>query len=116
MHLTLKHRFFVLIICTITAFASIFFVQSWMSSSSDASWNKLQQQAQARQTLLLQIRQQAGYGALIHNFKNYVLRGTPKYYTRVVSNYDAINALIKQYRADGKEGNVNQYIVLQRTI
>lgn len=99
MHLTLKHRFFVLIICTIAAFASMFLVQSWMSSSSDASWNKLQQQAQARQTLLLQIRQQAGYGALIHNFKNYVLRGTPKYYTRVVKNYDAIEVLIAQYRS-----------------
>ncbi|BBB31123.1 methyl-accepting chemotaxis protein [Neptunomonas japonica] len=99
MHLTLKHRFFVLIICTIIACASMFFVQSWMSSSSDASWNKLQQQAQARQTLLLQIRQQVGYGALIHNFKNYVLRGTPKYYSRVVSNYDAISALINQYRS-----------------
>ena len=99
MHLTLKHRFFVLIIFTIIAFSSMFFVQHWMSSASDASWDKLQQQAQTRQTLLLQIRQQAGYGALIHNFKNYVLRGTPKYYTKAVNNYDAIGLLITQYRS-----------------
>lgn len=36
---------------------------------------------------LLNLKNGLGYGGFIHNFKNYVLRGKPKYYDRVMKNY-----------------------------
>ena len=50
-----------------------------------------------RQELLLTIKSQFGYGGIIHNFKNYVLRGTDKYYSRVTKNQSAIIDAIEQY-------------------
>ncbi|WP_051559977.1 methyl-accepting chemotaxis protein [Marinobacterium jannaschii] len=96
--MTLKHRFLLLLAGVVVAFAALFAIQSWQNSAHQDSWEKLQQQAQARQQLLLEIRQYAGYGALIHNFKNYVLRGTPKYHERVIADFEQVSGLIDRYR------------------
>ncbi|WP_290925267.1 methyl-accepting chemotaxis protein [Halodesulfovibrio sp.] len=52
-----------------------------------------------RQELLLNMKSQFGYGGIIHNFKNYVLRGTDKYYNRVTGNQQAVTDAIKQYES-----------------
>ncbi len=49
-----------------------------------------------RNVLVFQLYQAVGYGGAIHNFKNYVLRGKEKYYTRFMSNYEAIVKTIQQ--------------------
>jgi methyl-accepting chemotaxis protein len=52
-----------------------------------------------RQELLLSMKSQFGYGGIIHNFKNYVLRGTDKYYSRVTNNQQAITDAIEEYES-----------------
>lgn len=97
--LNLKHRFTILILAIILAFTGLFAIQASLSSSSQSSWRTLQQEALARQSLLFQISHNAGYGALIHNFKNYVLRNSQKHYERTIKYYDETKSLITQYQA-----------------
>ena len=42
-----------------------------------------------------------GYGGFIHNFKNYVIRSTPKYDTKVRKNHAILMKLIAQYEGIG---------------
>ncbi|NPA10890.1 MAG: methyl-accepting chemotaxis protein [Epsilonproteobacteria bacterium] len=51
-----------------------------------------------KQDLLSSMKNVVGYGGLIHNFKNYVLRGKEKYKNRVESNYQQLESLIQKYR------------------
>ena len=50
-----------------------------------------------RQSLLMDIKSQFGYGGTIHNFKNYVLRGKEKYYKRLNDNFNNLDKAIKTY-------------------
>jgi len=63
-----------------------------------SSWLNYQTQSTTRVRLLMVINSNLGYGGMIHNFKNYVLRGRDKYFARVQQNYQAINAVIAEYR------------------
>ena len=51
--------------------------------------------------LLSEIKEGVGYGGLIHNFKNYVLRGQSKYEQRVKKNYEDFVKLIEQIEQMG---------------
>lgn len=62
------------------------------------SWNNYQQQAAERQRLLMEIKSSFGYGGMIHNFKNYVLRGDEKFVGRIDKNYNDLNQAIIDYR------------------
>jgi len=44
------------------------------------------------------LQQSIGYGGLIHNFKNFVLRGTKNYRDRFNQNFKKTKAIIKKYR------------------
>lgn len=64
---------------------------------------QLQQQLDNKLTLYLALRSQLGYGGLIHNFKNHVLRGShdyrvSHYASAVQENFAALEHLIRQYR------------------
>lgn len=61
------------------------------------SWQGYQQQAAMRQKLLMGIKADFGYGGMIHNFKNYVLRGQAKYLERISNNYSSVNGALTQY-------------------
>ena len=45
-------------------------------------WNYYENSVTKRQSLLMNIKAEFGYGSAIHNFKNYVLRGSDKYLSR----------------------------------
>jgi methyl-accepting chemotaxis protein len=62
------------------------------------SWTGYQQQAAERQKLLLNIKANFGYGGMIHNFKNYVLRGQDKYVGRIEKNFRSITQNIYHYQ------------------
>jgi methyl-accepting chemotaxis protein len=62
------------------------------------SWIDYQQQVAERQKLLLKIKADFGYGGIIHNFKNYVLRGQQKYVGRINQNYQSISQSLVQYQ------------------
>ncbi len=63
-----------------------------------ADWNSYVNNVAQRQILLSKIKSQFGYGGAIHNFKNYVLRGSDKYYQRIKNNFSTLNKVIDDYK------------------
>ncbi len=62
------------------------------------NWNDYLEQVAKRQSLLMTIKSEFGYGGNIHHFKNYILRGTPKYYDQAMANHKEILNAIHSYR------------------
>lgn len=54
-----------------------------------------------KQTIVSQMKELVGYGGLIHNFKNYIIRGDVKYKKEIANQYQKLNALIAQYKTSG---------------
>jgi len=52
-----------------------------------------------KKSIMSQIKTIIGYGGIIHNFKNYVIRGKEKYSTKVRNEYSKLMNLINQYRS-----------------
>ncbi len=61
-------------------------------------WQDYQQDVAQRQVLLMEIKANLGYGGVIHNFKNYVLRGQAKYLQRLDRNFAALDSALERYR------------------
>ena len=51
--------------------------------------------------LVSQMEELVGYGGIIHNFKNYIIRGQKKYETKIVRQYKELISHINTYRALG---------------
>lgn len=98
-NMTLRQRFYVFIGLIVVTFSTLLIIENSLSNTHQKSWQELQDTALARQSLLLKMSRDAGYGSLIHSFKNYVLRGTPKYVNQVESAYKNIADTAKSYRA-----------------
>ena len=49
--------------------------------------------------IISDIKALAGYGGLIHNFKNFILRGDLKYHDKVIKNYKAIQSSIIEFKS-----------------
>jgi methyl-accepting chemotaxis protein len=62
-----------------------------------SQWTSYQQTALSRQVYLAEIESEFGYGGFIHNFKNYVLRGTQKYADRFKQNKERMNKNFEKY-------------------
>ncbi len=60
-------------------------------------WDNYLDNIAKRQSLLMNIKAQFGYGGTIHNFKNYILRGKEKYYKRLKDNFDNLDKSIQTY-------------------
>jgi methyl-accepting chemotaxis protein len=54
-----------------------------------------------KKLIVSRMKEIVGYGGFIHNFKNYVIRSTPKYDTRVRNNHIVLMKLIAQYQGLG---------------
>ncbi len=85
---------FVLVIGVLVAIGTTIYLTV---SPIEQRWQEYQHDVAQRQTLLMQIKSDLGYGGLIHNFKNYVLRGTPKYLQRLEGNFASLDKALKQY-------------------
>ena len=96
---TIKQQLTVLLTCLIAisllslaaSFYSLFKVEN--------QWSEFQTSLESRNNYLSEIRKNIGFGGMIHNFKNYVLRGDIKYQRRVEKNYTEIRQLLNQYRS-----------------
>jgi len=87
------------LICAIVFSLAIVGVLSYQAINPvKKEWHSYQDEVGARNAALMIIQSQFGYGGAIHNFKNYVLRGTDKYYNHFNSNHDVIDGAIKKYR------------------
>ena len=63
--------------------------------------------------LLSKIKALSGYGGLIHDFKNYVLRHDSKYRTNVIKQYAQLNTLLNNFNTENNEINKNVAIIQQ---
>jgi methyl-accepting chemotaxis protein len=52
-----------------------------------------------KQNIISNMKELAGYGGMIHNFKNYVLRGKEKYNLKFTKQYKTFLSLEKEYKA-----------------
>ncbi|MCU7852918.1 MAG: CZB domain-containing protein [Candidatus Thiodiazotropha sp. (ex Monitilora ramsayi)] len=60
-------------------------------------WTQYLDNVAKRQQLLMDIKSEFGYGGVIHNFKNYVLRGQDKYYQRLETGFTQLDKLLAGY-------------------
>ncbi len=97
--MTLRQRFYVFIGLIVVTFSTLLIIENSLSNTHQKSWQELEESALARQSLLLKISRDAGYGSLIHSFKNYVLRGTPKYIKQVEGAYNRVLVTAQSYRS-----------------
>jgi len=74
-------------------------VESDSSSASVITMRNVFQTMGAKLALLAELSSEAGYGGIIHNFKNYVLRNNAKYKPRIEKNYSNILAIVDRYKA-----------------
>jgi methyl-accepting chemotaxis protein len=52
-----------------------------------------------KKRIVSQMKELVGYGGLIHNFKNYVIRGDQRYAQKVLNQYKELIKLVAQYKA-----------------
>lgn len=62
-------------------------------------WNAYQKNAQTKSMLLANLIEEIGYGGMIHNFKNLIIRHTPEYEKKLQRNFWAIEDLLATYMA-----------------
>ncbi|MCK5092933.1 MAG: HAMP domain-containing protein [Gammaproteobacteria bacterium] len=55
-------------------------------------------QFDTRSALILEIREELGYGGVIHNFKNFIIRGEQEYYQKALSGLAEVTTLLEDYR------------------
>jgi len=67
----------------------------------ETSWERYVDEAERRGALLSRIRELLGYGGIIHNFKNYVLRQEPRYLATLESQLAEFGETVSRYRAAG---------------
>jgi len=67
----------------------------------DTSWQTYADQAARRGELLSRIRAHLGYGGIIHNFKNYVLRKDQLYLKRLKDQLNHFHSTVAEYQNSG---------------
>ena len=96
--LGIKQKIYGLLIAVSIVFIVIIAISYQSVSAVKHDWDTYQEDVAHRENLILGMKSDFGYGGAIHNFKNYVLRGTPKYYDRIQQNFARISQEIAEYR------------------
>jgi len=106
---SLAKKFYMVMLVMLVAFVGMGLMAWYPMNVAQTKWTHYQDTVAKRQTLLSEMKGQFGYGGAIHNFKNYVLRGTPKYADRFRANYKKLTGIIAAYGAiDGIDAAENQ--------
>ncbi len=96
--LTIKGKFTFFFLTLVILVSSLAVLSIFNLRLIDQNWNNYQVEIVSRQTHLQAMKAHFGYGGMIHNFKNYVLRGDDKYLPRVENNYQQLSTQITSYR------------------
>jgi methyl-accepting chemotaxis protein len=96
-NLSIKNKILIAFILSII-FTLILIINNHLSLKSvDTELVSYKKEVSQRLILLSQMNEVLGYGGLIHNFKNYVLRGEEDYLNNFNQQYDDFNKIIKNY-------------------
>ena len=105
--MTLRKKSLLLAAVSLTLVVALAVANALVVIKVNDAWKTQDSEVTTRRQLLGEIKEQFGYGGVIHNFKNFVLRGTPKYGERIAKNRDAVLSALETYRAlaqgDGAE-------------
>ena len=83
----------------------------------DASWQTYANHAAVREELLSRIRAHLGYGGIIHNFKNYVLRKDDRYLNKLRSQLITFHKTISEYKQTSASSfELSQLRLIEHTI
>ena len=96
--MTLKQKTLIITVAGIFAILLSGIAQFWTMQQMNNAWSEYTHRAEIRERLLTEIKSQFGYGGIIHNFKNYVLRGQDKFVVRIDKSRTAIMQTIKEYK------------------
>ena len=64
-----------------------------------------------KESIILEIKDLIGYGGIIHNFKNFVLRGNSKYATKIQNQYQELLSSLAKYKKTGKITNEEEKLL-----
>ncbi|TLP67358.1 PAS domain S-box protein [Parasedimentitalea maritima] len=64
----------------------------------DSSWTEYSGGAERKGILISSLREHLGYGGIIHNFKNYVLRQDPVYLTQTQAQIDQFYVVVEEFK------------------
>ncbi len=95
---TIKNKIMILSLVVVSIFAVAWYASAAKIRSVDQLWMHQQAHVAERQKLLLDIENTFGFGGIIHNFKNYLLRGDNRYYDAVVKGSEALVRHVQSYR------------------
>ncbi len=95
---TIKNKIMILLLVVVSIFAVAWYASAVKIRSVDQLWMHQQAHVAERQKLLLDIENTFGFGGIIHNFKNYLLRGDNRYYDAVVKGSEALVRHVQSYR------------------
>ena len=96
--LNIKQKFSLLLGLNVVAAVAILGITFPSFKAISSHFDNYLDSVARRHALLLDIETGMGFGAGIHNFKNYVLRGKEKYYPRILANLNEVKHKIQQYR------------------
>jgi methyl-accepting chemotaxis protein len=97
--MSLMRKFYLVMLVMAISFAASGFISLLPMHEVQKDWASYQTQVAERQSLLSDIKSALGYGGAIHNFKNYVIRGMPKYADRFRRDYASVSSAIETYRS-----------------
>ncbi|MCP4992638.1 MAG: PAS domain-containing protein [Gammaproteobacteria bacterium] len=95
--LSLIRKFYLVMLVMLLSFAGSGLFAWYPMHVAETQWKHYQDTVAERQSLLSEMKSHFGYGGAIHNFKNYVLRGTPEYEARFRKNHQALINTIAAY-------------------
>lgn len=98
MNLTIKQKFIVSLIALAIGGVAVMAIVFSIVSPIPKQFDDYLEHVAKREELLVKIHDAFGFGSAIHNFKNYVLRGTDEYYQRFQGNYSDLQTIINDYR------------------
>lgn len=87
-----------LLVFSATQTAVVAYLNNQHFGEIGSAWDDLSGRHQTKLRLISEIRADIGYGGIIHDFKNYVIRGDEGIYLRLVDDFVQIKSDIASYR------------------
>lgn len=85
-------------------------------ANTGTHWHAFRNDAQPKGEYLARIRGTLGYGGLIHNYKNYILRGENELEARIEQNFSELGILIDTYEGLGVSEEEIEYLYRLREV
>lgn len=107
----------VLVVVTVVLGGALGLLTQSQFREIQGSWIDYSQQAERKGILISELRGLMGFGGIIHNFKNYVLRQDQAYFAVTEAQLEEFDAVVAEFRTlDLSEAEVRSLDVIARTI